>query len=220
MTVPPTRDYWDRYFRGLRERGDDLNWKGRWLDAFTAPLRAVGARRVLELGCGSGHDAARLARAGFAVTAVDVSTEAIKHARERHGSLATFLVVDVTQGLSFSDAQFDAVMANVSLHMFPWDVTRSVFSEIRRVVRPSGLVLFHVNAREDRPLRERRRTVVRELEPNYVLEETGQTVRFFSEEELRELLVDWRDVELQAVEIENRDTGEPFKVVWRGIARR
>jgi hypothetical protein len=45
-------------------------------------------------------------------------------------------------------------------------------------------------------------------------------MHFFSESYLRELLRSWRDVELEQVAITNRDTGKPFKRVWRGVARR
>ena len=60
---------------------------------------------------------------------------------------------------------------------------------LQRLVRPAGLFLFHVNALEDRPLRARWQPA-RELEPDYVAEESGQTVHFFSEAYLRELLRD------------------------------
>jgi SAM-dependent methyltransferase len=103
--------------------------------------------------------------------------------------------------------------------MFPDGVTRAVFAEIGRVVRPGGLFLFHVNAIEDRPLRARARPVVREIEPDYVLEETGQTMHFFSDDYLRELLLPWRTVSLESVEITDV-AGRPFKRVWRGIAHR
>ena len=215
-------DFWDSYFRAKGEAGEDLDWGGRWTRPFLGTLEGVGARFVLEVGCGTGHDAARLARAGFDVTAVDVSAEAIGRARDRYGGEAHFLVADVTAGLPAPDAAFDAVMANVSMHMFPWDVTRSAFDEVARVLRPGGLFLLHVNAREDRPLRARRRAVARELEPNYVLEEIGQTIRFFSADDLRALLdADaWAGVDLDQIVIRDDATGEPFKVVWRGVARR
>jgi ubiquinone/menaquinone biosynthesis C-methylase UbiE len=51
-------------------------------------------RTVLELGCGTGNDAARLADEGYEVTAVDLSGEAIGQARAKFGSLARFLVAD------------------------------------------------------------------------------------------------------------------------------
>jgi hypothetical protein len=87
------------------------------------------------------------------------------------------------------------------------------------VVRPRGLFLFHVNAHDDRPLRARRRAVARELEADYVLEEGGQTVRFFPRAYLLELLAGWEILELEHVEIADEHTGEPFKRVWRVAAR-
>jgi SAM-dependent methyltransferase len=212
-------EFWDQFFRQRRESGDDLDWGGQWIGPFLIPLRAAGVRTVLELGCGTGHDAARLADAGYAVTAVDLSGEAIRQARARYGSVARFLVADMTGRLPFPDGDFDAVMSNVALHMFPDGVTRAVFAEVGRLVRPGGLFVFHVNALEDRPLRARR-LPAREVEPDYVAESSGQTMHFFSEAYLRQLLDGWRELQLTPVAVPHRKTGEPFKQVWRGIARR
>jgi SAM-dependent methyltransferase len=60
--------------------------------------------------------------------------------------MAAFLVVDMTHRLPFPDGGFDAVMSNVAMHEFPDGVTRAVFAEVGRLVRPGGLFLFHVNA--------------------------------------------------------------------------
>jgi hypothetical protein len=79
--------------------------------------------------------------------------------------------------------------------------------------------LFHVNALEDRSLRAGR-LPARELEPNYVLEESGQTVHFFSEEYLRELLDDWQGLSLDSVQVRRQRNDRPYKRAWRGIARR
>jgi len=211
--------FWDQFFRQRRESGRDLDWEGLWTRPFLAPLREAGARTVLELGCGTGNDAARLAGEGYAVTAVDLSGEAIRQARARFGQVASFMVGDMARRLPFPDGGFDAVMSNVALHMFPDGVTRTVIAEVGRVVHAGGLFLFHVNALEDRPLRARWQPA-RELEPDYVAEESGQTVRFFSEAYLRELLFGWQELHLAPVMIPHCETGEPYKHVWRGMARR
>ena len=52
---------------------------------FLVPLREAGVRTILELGCGTGHDAARLAGEGYAVTAADISGEAIGQATGHPG---------------------------------------------------------------------------------------------------------------------------------------
>ena len=212
-------EFCDRFFRQRRESGADLDWAGVWTRPFLDPLRQAGVRTVLELGCGTGNDAARLAGEGYLVTAVDVSGEAIGQAQARFGSQARFLVADITGRLPFPDWSFDAVMSNVAVHMFPDRVTRAVFAQVERLVRPGGLFVFHVNSLEDRPLRARNRPA-RELEPDFVAEESGQTMHFFSEAYLRDLLAGWQRVELVPVLVPHRKTGEPYKHVWRGIARR
>ncbi len=212
-------EFWDQFFRQRRETGDDLDWAGLWTRPFLVPLRQAGVRTILELGCGTGNDAARLAAEGYAVTAADLSGEAIGQAQARFGSLARFLVADMTQRLPFPDGSFDAVMSNVAMHMFPDGVTRAVFAQVGRLVRAGGLFLFHVNSLADRPLRARHQPP-REHEPDYVAEESGQTMHFFSEAYLRELLAGWQQVQLVPVLVPHHTTGEPFKHVWRGIARR
>jgi SAM-dependent methyltransferase len=212
-------EFWDQFFSHRRESGKDLDWGGLWTGPFLVPLREACVRTIVELGCGTGNDAARLATEGYSVTAIDVSGEAIEQARARFGSMARFLVADMTQRLPFPDGGFDAVMSNVAMHMFPDRVTRAVFAQVGRLVRAGGLFLFHVNAMEDRPLRARS-LPARELEPDYVAEESGQTMHFFSEAYLLELLGSWQEVHLASVPIPHRQTGEPYKHVWRGIARR
>jgi len=212
-------EFWDQFYRRRLESGNDLDWEGLWTEPFLVPLRQAGARTILELGCGTGNDAARLADAGYSVTAVDLSSEAVGRARARYGSVARFVIADMTQRLPFPGGSFDAVMSNVAMHMFPDAVTRAVFAEVGRVVRPGGLFLFHVNALEDRPLRARS-LPARELEPDYVVEESGQTMHFFSEAYLRELLAGWPKLHLASVPIPDRKTGELFKHVWRGMAQR
>lgn len=212
-------EFWDQFFRQRRESGDDLDWAGLWIRPFLAPLAEAGVRTVLELGCGTGNDAARLAGEGYSVTAADVSGEAIEQAKARFGSVARFLVADMARVLPFSDGSFDAVMSNVALHMFPDEATREVFAQVWRIVRPGGLFVFHVNSLQDRPLRARN-LPARELEADYVAEESGQTMHFFSEAYLRELLEGWQEVQLVPVMVPHHKTGEPFKHVWRGVAWR
>ena len=183
------------------------------------PLRAAGVRTVLELGCGTGNDAARLAGAGYPVIALDLSGEALAQAHARFGSVVRLVRADMAQRLPFAAGRFDAVMSNVAAHMFPDALIRAMFAEVRRVVRPGGLFLFHVSALEDRPPRARWQPA-RELEPDYVADESGQTVHFFSAAYLRELLSSWRELQLSSVPVPHRQTGPPYQHVWRGVAHR
>ena len=63
----------------------------RWLDA--QDLRPGDA--ALDVGCGTGDNAAELARRGLVVTAFDVSPTAVAAAQARYGAVAGWQVADV-----------------------------------------------------------------------------------------------------------------------------
>jgi SAM-dependent methyltransferase len=90
-------EFWNQFFRQRLESGHDLDWAGLWTRPFLVPLRQAGVRTVLELGFGTGNDAARLAGEGYSVTAIDLSGEAIGQAQARFGSLARFLAAERPQ---------------------------------------------------------------------------------------------------------------------------
>jgi SAM-dependent methyltransferase len=100
---------------------------------------AAGPRRLLEVGCGRGELAARLAEAGIEVVAVDQSERMVELTAAR-GVEAR--VADV-QGLPFESGSFDAAVANFVLYHVP-DVDRGL-SELARVLRPSGVLVAGTN---------------------------------------------------------------------------
>ena len=96
---------------------------------------------VLDLGCGDGRVAARLAEAGARVTGVDPSAVALERARRAHPELE--LQPTAPDGtLPFPDASFEAVVClNVLQHVAD---TQSLLSEVRRVLAPAGLLAVAV----------------------------------------------------------------------------
>ena len=205
---------WNRIFTSQ----GDLDWGGLWTSPFIELLQQRQCRRILDLGCGTGNDVARLTEVGFRVTGLDFSEEAIVRSRSKEIPGASFVVADMAEPLPFPDDHFDAVMSNVALHMFDNRTTRRVVDEVARVLQSGGLFLFHVNSTDDRALRARRKRVVQELAENLILEEGGQTVRFFSRRELEALFATWSSLNLVHLEIPNKETSSPFKRVWRGLA--
>lgn len=69
-------------------------------------------RRVLDLGCGSGYGAARVAEVATSVHAVDVSPEAVAYASKNYARPNTnFSVIHPDADLPFADGQFDVVLS-------------------------------------------------------------------------------------------------------------
>jgi SAM-dependent methyltransferase len=130
--------------------GDDLG-QNSWLTAeelerFAEWLRIGEAARVLDVACGSGGPALRLADiAGCHVHGIDSHGDGITQANAMAVSRgledrARFGCIDATTPLPFPEAAFDAVICVDAINHFP-DRTR-LLQEWARVVKPGGRVLF------------------------------------------------------------------------------
>lgn len=75
------------------------------------PRLKLPKSRILVLGCGEGHDAAHFAKEGHAVTAVDISPEALSRARKLYGDIANlkFEEMDLFKLPREFDKAFDVV---------------------------------------------------------------------------------------------------------------
>lgn len=129
LTVYATRaqDYAQRFGKA----GD-----GPHMKAFLAEVPKGG--RILDLGCGPGHAAASMKRAGFVVDALDASPELASIAREQHGievRIASFEALD-------DDALYDGIYANFSLLHAPKTDMPGHLARIARALKPNGV--FHI----------------------------------------------------------------------------
>ena len=104
-------------------------------------LKARGAQRVLDLGCGVGRHALLFAEHGFVVDAIDGAASGLDFASREAASRG--LRLNMHQGdaaaLPFDDQSFDYVLSwNVIFHGTMGDVA-SRLAEIWRVLKPGGL---------------------------------------------------------------------------------
>jgi len=98
---------------------------------------------ILDLGCGVGNLAIKLALQGAKMVGGDLSENSLQLLKEKCRNAVGFAVMDA-QKLPFADNTFDAVCAYSLLHHVP-DYLASV-SEMLRVVRKGGLIyLDHEN---------------------------------------------------------------------------
>lgn len=94
---------------------------------------------VLELGVGAGVEQSRLLASRSRLTAVDISGEQLRRARERLPE-ARLIQADMTQ-LDFDEASFDAVTSFYALNNVPRDELGPLIGAIARWLRPGGYFL-------------------------------------------------------------------------------
>lgn len=104
-------------------------------------LNKSGAKRVLDLGCGSGWLAVYLARQGFEVVGVDVSAQAINLANtwaSQEDLKISFEVGDASQ-LQYQAGSFDAVVANSIFEHFPIKQAQLLTDKINSMLKDGGV---------------------------------------------------------------------------------
>jgi tellurite methyltransferase len=126
------RTEWDRRYREgeYRERANPSPFLDEWL-----PRLPTG--RALDVACGAGRNALRLAEAGFAVEAVDISSVAIDIASTeaaRRGLDVSWRVADL-DALELEATSYDLVT------VFRY-VNRPLWPRLAAALAPDGFVLY------------------------------------------------------------------------------
>jgi ubiquinone/menaquinone biosynthesis C-methylase UbiE len=103
--------------------------------------------RVLELGAGAGQDGRYFAGLGHEVTMTDGTDSMLGRVELHHN--AKFIVAKLEDTLPFEARTFDVVYAQLVLHYFSDAEMRRIISEIKRVLRPSGIFACMVNSQSD-----------------------------------------------------------------------
>lgn len=182
--------YWEACFSAQNNPASD-DYDG-WLARYAPLLRRGG--RTLDLGCGSGVSIGALLAQDQQVTACDFSQNAIQSVKARFPGIAA-ACFDMTTPFPFESAQFSAVVADLSLHYFPWADTQRIFSEIFRVLTPGGCLLARVHA-----VGQVNPEGLVQLEENYYIS-GGTPRRYFTRGELEALLSGFTPHTLRETEI-------------------
>lgn len=94
--------------------------------------------RLLDVGCGTGRDAAALRARGYTVCGIDRSSAML---RQAPGSLRGALAVADARALPAAAGSCDGALAVASLLHLPKAALPAALGELRRSVRPRGMVL-------------------------------------------------------------------------------
>ncbi len=106
--------------------------------------------KAIVIGCGLGDDAYALYEAGFDVTAIDISPEAIKWAKERFGDTAIdFRIADLFDLQQELLGKFDFVFEAFTIQSLPLPLRDRVITAIASLMAPKAKVLAVCNAKRE-----------------------------------------------------------------------
>lgn len=112
------------------------------LDVYLAIAEELGARSVLDVGCGTGTFALLLAEHGFEVTGVDPAEASLEVARAKPGAERVRWVHGDTSALPPLEVDLATMTGNVAQAIVPPDEWQRTLHEVGDALRTGGHLVF------------------------------------------------------------------------------
>jgi len=185
-----------------------------WFDEFEETIQQCNTP-IIDLGCGNGNNSQYLAQKGKTVIACDYTEEALALINENMPEVAQTLCFDMRDGLPFEDDFTDVIIADLCLHYFTEEDTFKILREIKRVLKPNGILLFRVNSVNDINYGS---TEGEEISRNYRRTDKNGDKRYFDKTDLEYFFKEFSYVSFNEETMTKRYS-KP-KVLWKGIAKK
>ena len=142
-------DYLKEYYESYDEEGRLLSKHGQveyitTMKYIHSCAEAVNAKRILEIGAGTGRYSIPLSKEGFIVTALELVEHNLDMLRQKLNGNETITAVQGTAlDLSqFSDGEFDlTLLLGPMYHLFTFEDKQKALSEAVRVTKRGGCIL-------------------------------------------------------------------------------
>jgi SAM-dependent methyltransferase len=114
------------------------------LDVYLAIVEELGARSVLDVGCGTGAFALLLAERGFEVTGLDPAQASLDVARAKPGADRVEWVHGDSSKLPPLQVDLATMTGNVAQAIVPRDDWLRTLREVHQALRPGGHLVFEI----------------------------------------------------------------------------
>jgi SAM-dependent methyltransferase len=110
-------------------------------------LKGFKPKRILDLGCGLGHNVLPIAQAfpEAEIVAADVGAPMLRYGLARAKAMGvenvSFVQADVSDLKQFKDESFDWIQSTMFLHETSYKSMQAIFKETQRLLKPGGIVL-------------------------------------------------------------------------------
>lgn len=164
--------------------------------------------KILELGCGNNQDPQYFADKGHSVLATDFAESIISERKSSQTDNLKFDVLDISKPMPFERETFDVIYSRLALHYFTDKVTKEIFQELHRILKPQGYLCFICKSPED-PKYGRGTLIEKDM-----FEARGHVRHFFSEAYAAECVSAFRVIKLKSYkEVFNTDESGFVQVI-------
>ena len=180
-----------------------------WLNEFEEIILNVNSE-IIDLGCGvTGNNTLYLLEKGKKVLSCDFAEESLKSVAKIKNSKT--LLFDMLETFPFENEIADLIIADLSLHYFKKKDTERIISEIKRILKPNGYLLFRVNSINSTEFKKLLDSGEKEIEPHLFFNKNMEK-RFFSEEDIKKFFEEW---EFICIREENMVRWCSDKIIWK-----
>jgi SAM-dependent methyltransferase len=111
------------------------------------------SQRILDIGAGSGRDAAALAERGHIVTAVDPSGKMLEIAKHGHAGMPIKWIQDSLPALQHVQGSFDVILLSAVWMHIPPDEREDAFQRVAELLTDQGAIYITLRMGPDDPQR-------------------------------------------------------------------
>lgn len=180
-----------------------------WLDEFESIIMNVETE-IIDLGCGViGNVTLYLLEKGKKVISCDFAEEALNAIKMIKDSKT--LKFDMLDEFPFEDNSTNLVIADLSLHYFREKDTIRIISEIKRILRPNGYLLFRLNSTNSTEYKKIIENSEKEIEQHLFFYQNMEK-RFFDRNDINKF---FRDFKIICMREENMTRWCSDKIIWK-----
>ncbi|MDI3260689.1 MAG: class I SAM-dependent methyltransferase [Sinobacteraceae bacterium] len=154
-------ELWRSFYRTEAERYEIARYGSKYGRAFRVAHRRLVSEMLLHRGVGecavdvasgTGQLLPCLMTRADRVIACDLTPEMLLVSRQAQGNERVAYVQADALRLPFPDASFDMAVSSRFLHLFPLEQQTKILAELRRILRPGGMVVVDFYNRHPRQL--------------------------------------------------------------------
>lgn len=196
MTDKDLGDYWEECWARLFT--EDGKVPSRFVQKVCTFLDGKGITQVLDLGSGNGRDAFYLTARGYEVTALDISSAALTHIKEKAPQIKC-ICSDIA-AYNYPARTYDMVLSNLSLHYWDDETTRRIVAQIARCLKPGGYFCLTCKSTKDPSY-----GVGEKIDENIYLKEYVR--HFFDKNYMADILQDFEIIEMEESKVSEKHYG-------------